>query len=489
MLFVNMISLNAQNLNRVSASGSFDEYWYIGINGGKSHYIGDLNNNDAWGKCTEFSLSGFLGHQISPLLGFRLQYINGNLSASCDNEFGKSIKTDFREFGYNATLNLNELFGHFNPKRFLNVYITAGPSLVSYHSVVLNNDEMLYMETEGRNNEMLVMAGAGASVRIIDQIDLVVEGSFHYSFCDDRMDFIDQLSHNDRYRYISAGITYKFLPGDKDKDGVSDKKDLCPEMAGNPFMDGCADSDGDGIPDKDDACPALAGKSSLNGCPDTDGDGIPDKDDLCESIAGKKELNGCPDKDDDGIADFEDDCADLPGQTTAKGCPDKDGDGVADKDDQCPDTKGDAEMEGCPDRDSDGTPDIDDQCPDVSGPALNNGCPELNTAKLSKTLYFGIQKTTIQPAHTGDLDEVVTYLKQNPNKGITVSGHADAVGGDAYNMQISDSRAGNVAAYIESKGIAPSRISSESFGESKPAGSNQTVEGRRMNRRVVVEVK
>lgn len=399
------------------------------------------------------------------------------------------FETDFREFGYNATLNLNELIGHFNPKRFLNLYLMAGPGLVSYHSVVLNNDEQLYMETDGRSNEMLVMLGAGASIRIIKSVDFNVEGSFHYSFCDDRMDFVDQLSHNDRYRYVSAGITYKFLPRDKDKDGVSDKNDPCPDVAGNPLLNGCADSDGDGIPDMEDLCPGIAGKSDFRGCPDTDGDGVPDKDDLCQTIAGKKELNGCPDKDEDGIADNDDDCADLPGSVAAKGCPDKDGDGTADKDDLCPDAKGDAEMKGCPDRDSDGTPDMEDQCPDASGAAVNNGCPELNTVNLSKTLSFDIQKTVIKPIHTSDLDEVVTYLKQNPKTDILISGHADAAGDENYNMEISDSRAKNFAAYIASKGISPSRISSEAFGESKPAGNNNTFDGRRMNRRVLVELK
>ncbi len=489
MLFVNIISLNAQNLNRVSANGLFDEYWHIGINAGTSHYIGDLNNNNSWAKCTDMSIGGIIGHQVSPVIGFRFQYINGNLSASCDNNFGKSVKTDFWDFGYNATLNINELIGNYNPKRFLNLYLMAGPSLVSYHSVVLNNDEMPYMETKDRTNEMFLMMGAGASIRILRSIDFNVEGSFHYSSCDDRMDFVDQQSKNDRYRYVSAGLTYKLLPRDKDMDGVADKHDPCPDLAGSPFVNGCVDSDADGIPDKDDACPGIAGKLEFKGCPDTDGDGISDKDDLCQAIAGKKELNGCPDADGDGVADNDDQCPDIPGTAKTNGCPDKDSDGVADKDDRCPDTKGDAEMQGCPDRDSDGTPDIDDQCPDVSGLFTNNGCPGLNTVELSKILYFDIQKTAIKSTHTTDLDAVVSYLKQNPKAGVLIQGHADAVGDEDYNMQVSDIRAQNVADYISSKGIAPNRISSESFGESKPAGTNKTKEGRRVNRRVVVEVK
>jgi OOP family OmpA-OmpF porin len=68
------------------------------------------------------------------------------------------------------------------------------------------------------------------------------------------------------------------------------------------------DSDGDGVPDKIDACPTLAGSAKLNGCPDKDGDGIEDKDDKCPTVAGSKEFGGCPDSDGDGIEDAKDKC-------------------------------------------------------------------------------------------------------------------------------------------------------------------------------------
>ncbi|MDB5227191.1 MAG: hypothetical protein JWN78_1384, partial [Bacteroidota bacterium] len=91
---------------------------------------------------------------------------------------------------------------------------------------------------------------------------------------------------------------------DKDKDGVSNKKDLCPNQKG--------------------VCP--------NGCPDRDGDGVLDAEDKCPDTPGLKELQGCPDKDGDGIIDMEDECPDQFGYAALKGCPDRDSDGVADKD-------------------------------------------------------------------------------------------------------------------------------------------------------------
>ena len=55
-------------------------------------------------------------------------------------------------------------------------------------------------------------------------------------------------------------------------------------------------SDGDGVLDKDDACPNVAGPVENKGCPwsDTDGDGVLDKDDACPTVPGLPEYNGCP---------------------------------------------------------------------------------------------------------------------------------------------------------------------------------------------------
>lgn len=85
---------------------------------------------------------------------------------------------------------------------------------------------------------------------------------------------------------------------DKDQDGIPNKLDKCPDIAGPVENEGCpwVESDGDGVIDKDDACPTVAGPPENNGCPwpDTDGDGILDKDDACPTVPGMPEYNGCP---------------------------------------------------------------------------------------------------------------------------------------------------------------------------------------------------
>jgi outer membrane protein OmpA-like peptidoglycan-associated protein len=62
------------------------------------------------------------------------------------------------------------------------------------------------------------------------------------------------------------------------------------------MMNGCPDADGDGVADKDDKCPTVAGAKDNAGCPwpDTDGDGVADKDDKCPTVAGTVANNGCP---------------------------------------------------------------------------------------------------------------------------------------------------------------------------------------------------
>ena len=151
---------------------------------------------------------------------------------------------------------------------------------------------------------------------------------------------------------VRTGINLTFgrKPLDKDKDGIADKKDECPDVPGIAEFNGCPDRDGDHVPDKSDICPDIPGLPAFNGCPDRDGDGIVDSQDICPDEPGLPEFNGCPDKDGDKIMDKDDECPDVPGLPDFKGCPDRDGDGVQDKLDQCPDKPGPVSNDGCPEK-------------------------------------------------------------------------------------------------------------------------------------------
>ncbi|MEZ4806359.1 MAG: OmpA family protein [Flavobacteriales bacterium] len=105
---------------------------------------------------------------------------------------------------------------------------------------------------------------------------------------------------NQRAYYYIDGITINLHPeDDRDKDGIIDKEDACPDEPGVASTNGCPDKDGDGVADKMDACPDKAGPADKQGCPDTDGDGIADHQDRCPTVPGVAAMKGCPEMKED----------------------------------------------------------------------------------------------------------------------------------------------------------------------------------------------
>ena len=267
-------------------------------------------------------------------------------------------------------------------------------------------------------------------------------------------------------------------------------------LAGISVKFGGTDTDGDGIYDKDDACPEVAGLEAFNGCPDADGDGIEDSKDSCPNEAGSKEMNGCPDADGDGVADKDDACPNEAGLPALAGCPDADGDGVADKDDECPSEAGPAENKGCPwpDSDGDGVLDKDDQCPEVAGTVANAGCPEVTEEvqkqlnDYARTILFDTGKSSIKAESTSVMVDIITILKEYPNAKFAVEGHTDSVGSEKLNQSLSESRALSVKEFLVDKGIEEFRLSAVGYGESKPMATNNTRAGRAQNRRVEINL-
>jgi outer membrane protein OmpA-like peptidoglycan-associated protein len=266
---------------------------------------------------------------------------------------------------------------------------------------------------------------------------------------------------------------------------------------GITFQFGGKDTDGDGIYDKDDACPEVAGLKQFNGCPDTDGDGIIDGSDACPTEFGLAALNGCPDRDGDGIADKDDACPDTAGLAKFKGCPDTDGDGLADKDDKCPTVAGPISNQGCPvlDADKDGVPDLEDDCPTVAGPASNKGCPEVTPEVVEKlkiqarSVFFNTGKSTFKvgdAATIASLDAMREILRNYPNAKFSIEGHTDSDGSDKFNQKLSEDRANAVRNAMIEKGVKPENLTAVGFGESKPIAPNKTKTGKAQNRRTEV---
>ena len=265
------------------------------------------------------------------------------------------------------------------------------------------------------------------------------------------------------YGLVSAGLSYDFGVGDRDKDGVNDKKDKCPDEPGLKEFEGCPDTDGDGIPDPEDSCPEEPGTAENKGCPDTDGDTVLDKDDVCPEIAGLVELNGCPDTDEDGVADGDDECPEEAGPIENKGCP-------------------------WPDTDKDGIADKDDGCPEIAG-TTENGCPELTDEVISTINQVG--NNILFPASSAKIlgkkslnaiAEIKNILDQNPEGGIVIQGHASSDGNAEYNQKLSLQRGESVRNKLIELGIEPSRLEVKAMGSSKPLNGDES--DRYANRRV-----
>ena len=291
---------------------------------------------------------------------------------------------------------------------------------------------------------------------------------------------------------LTLQTSYKHAFEDAEDGGVKHFQHL----AGIAVKFGGTDTDGDGVFDKDDACPEVAGLKDFNGCPDADGDGIEDSKDDCPNAAGSKEMNGCPDADGDGIADKDDACPNEAGTAALGGCPDADGDGVADKDDACPNEAGPAENKGCAwtDKDGDSVLDKDDKCPDVAGTVANMGCPEVTEEvqkKLNdyaKTILFDTGKSSIKAESTSVMVDIIQILGEYPNAKFSVEGHTDSQGGASTNQKLSESRANSVKDFLTDKGVNSSRLTAIGHGEDKPISTNKTRAGRKANRRVEINL-
>jgi len=200
-----------------------------------------------------------------------------------DNSWKTSIQVDYK-FANGYLLSENS---RIDPYLFLGGGIT-----------LLNNDPFFTLP-----------AGVGTNFRIINNFGCNFQASYNY------------LPGMDDYMHYSIGIFSKIGKPDSDKDGISNRKDKCPEIPGLELFSGCPDYDADGLPDYLDQCPRDFGPIDTRGCPDTDRDGVVDPFDRCPEVSGNQDLHGCPDTDHDGIPDIDDECPSVFGLAQNQGCP------------------------------------------------------------------------------------------------------------------------------------------------------------------------
>lgn len=99
-------------------------------------------------------------------------------------------------------------------------------------------------------------------------------------------------------------------------------------------------------------------------------------------------------------------------------------------------------------------------------------------------IFFDSGKYDLLPESHAELNRLYNVLQTNKRIKIEIGGHTDAVGSDANNMTLSNNRANAVMQYLVNKGIAKERLSAKGFGETKFISTNDTEEGKQLNRRV-----
>lgn len=114
--------------------------------------------------------------------------------------------------------------------------------------------------------------------------------------------------------------------------------------------------------------------------------------------------------------------------------------------------------------------------------------PKAVTIALDAAVLFDSGASTLKPEARKTLDEAAARVKKHPEVPVTISGHTDAVGNDASNQKLSESRAAAVRDYfVGQAGVPSSRLTIKGFGKSQPVADNTTDAGRARNRRVEVQ--
>lgn len=425
--------------------------WLIGVGAhGENHKAQANNFSNTFGaqNLTKrlFNLNNFsITPPLSKLTVARNinKYLVADLQASVGNVGNKKFNMD-KEFFLMAGLGLQFKFnGLWNEESWFDPYARVGANYLrhDYSGLTFPRTDAMNVnyyptyngngDVTGKKNFFALSTGLGSNFWITKNFGLGIQGDYVTTPGDK--------STVANFWQASASLLFRFGNRDRDKDGIPDKDDRCPDNPGLPEFQGCPDTDGDGIPDIDDKCPDVAGPKENQGCPwpDTDGDGVLDKDDQCVNVPGPKENNGCP-------------------------WPDRDGDGIPDKDDKCPDVPGVAEYQGCP-------------------PTAERVTKEL------KDILFDFNKATIQSGSLSKVDAAAEVIKGAKAENFLVTGHTDAKGNAAYNLKLSKQRAASVVKALEARGVNGSQLKSVGVGSKEatvPATASN--EARQADRKVEV---
>ena len=268
--------------------------WLIGVGAHAENHLG-VDSNKSWEKTTPFSKDGLFvmnNFTITPPLSKLTvarnlnKYFVLDWQTTVGNVDNKRVGMG-KEFFLQTGLGLQfKLAGFWNEESWFDPYLRVGANYLrhDYTGTGLTNGNG---DAVGANH-FTAAFGAGLNLWLTKNFGLGLQG--------DLVNTPGDKTNVPNFVQASASINFRFGNNDRDKDGIKDKDDACPDVFGLAQFQGCPDTDGDGIADKDDNCPEVAGPVENNGCPwpDTDNDGVLDKDDACPTVPGLPEYNGCP---------------------------------------------------------------------------------------------------------------------------------------------------------------------------------------------------
>ena len=124
---------------------------------------------------------------------------------------------------------------------------------------------------------------------------------------------------------------------------------------------------------------------------------------------------------------------------------------------------------------------------------LESQLQELNAKKTERGLVitlgdvlFDTNKAQLKSGGRSSLQKLAGFLKQYPQRKAQIEGYTDSTGGADYNLGLSDRRANAVRSSLVDMGISNDRITTRGYGQESPVASNDTADGRQLNRRVEI---
>jgi outer membrane protein OmpA-like peptidoglycan-associated protein len=470
----------------------------LGVHATLGEYAGDLNHD-------HYHFYNFQNPQVGAAISFQ-QYLNPSFNLMQKISFNQvqyqnpdktaGVDADFFALNIKLKYKFNNDY-IFKEDAVIAPFIVAGAGGTYIDSKAFSDlDNSPIADGEFQANAAV---GAGILFQLSDRVGFEIANTLNMPLYD-AWDGVSE-GDNDVYLQHSAGLVFKlWKPADTDADGISDRKDNCPDTPTQASVDskGCPiDTDEDTVPDYLDKCVDVYGLANLEGCADRDDDNVSDLNDKCPEVPGVARFSGCPDTDNDGTEDAKDKCPNLAGIDLFEGCPDTDSDGVQDANDKCPNTIAGIKVDetGCPaDTDGDGVIDEIDRCPTTSGNGTANGCPEvreevkkrLNFA--TRGIYFETGKAILKSNSYAMLNEIISIMEEYTDYSLRISGFTDSQGSEATNLRLSQARVDAVKSYLIRNSVNEDRIEATGYGEARPIASNATATGRAQNRRVELEL-